>query len=765
MFETLSGSSSVNASNDFRYLSTPQYLRLERILEDFEDAWKPVTSPEQAPDLAAFVLPPADSLHIQALHELIKIDLWQRWKLSLKTTLEQYVERFPTLGPAGNVPAKLIFEEYQARQRYGDKPDLASYQERFPQQFADLEKLDCEVTKASTSPLRSTPPATPPELADPLQTRSAPSPSAQEKEPAKAKQPFLAAHGYELVKRIGEGAYGEVWLARAPGGVPVAIKQLFRARSKRELDALNRIINLRHGYLLQIFAVLTDEGERTAFIVMELADKSLRDRIDECRKNGQRGVPPEELLDYCRHAAKALDYLHDHRLVHRDIKPENILLTGDVAKVGDFGLVTDDDSKRQSQTGPLGTLLYMAPEIWNSSATTLNPKSDQYSLAITYAELRLGRHPFVSGSAKSLKDLLAALEGSPNLGDELIFENERQILLKALDRDPKKRFKNCQEFVKALAGTEPDELPPSLARRLLRSWPYVLLACLLMLAGYYIFRDYTSHSSAPSVGPPEVSWPAGSVPAVDAEPVWIGDMKVWPRILLEKDGLSIPFRLIREQTEADPPTFYMMENKVSNELFQAAVKDQAFQEHLNKFAKSQPWTVKREWDKGTKASRERPRNWRSLPVFQVTVTEAYCFSAWLWPGGNLPTVRQWDKAAGRFNGERGPYKSPWQKSEISVNRGELGPMMVDEAPKDVSIFECRDMAGNGLEWTRDLKDGTTVPVPDPQESSGVLLRGASFFDPEPFTFSKPQSSERYSASGPDIGFRVVLEYKPQVPVK
>ena len=108
-------------------------------------------------------------------------------------------------------------------------------------------------------------------------------------------------------------------------------------------------------------------AEGQLFIVMDLADRNLNERLEECRANGLSGIPVDELLQYMREVAEALDYLHSNQVLHRDIKPANIMLAGGHAKLTDFGLarlMIEKGSDIHATT--TGTPLYMSPEVWGN---------------------------------------------------------------------------------------------------------------------------------------------------------------------------------------------------------------------------------------------------------------------------------------------------------------------------------------------------------------------------------------------------------------
>src|SRR5947209_2625931 len=197
---------------------------------------------------------------------------------------------------------------------------------------------------------------------------------------------------HKLERYLGRGSLGEVWKAVGPGGVELAVKiiNLSGGQGLREFRAVRHLQRLRHPNLVPLFGFwlkddrgyLMPEGNdgvtRIAgaaaemVIAMGLGEKSLFDRLKECKRAGIKGVPMVELLDYIEDAARAIDYLNEpaHDLgqgpvgiQHCDIKPANILIVGNAGQVCDFGLARVlGDQGRASTAGAL-TPAYVAPEM------------------------------------------------------------------------------------------------------------------------------------------------------------------------------------------------------------------------------------------------------------------------------------------------------------------------------------------------------------------------------------------------------------------
>ncbi len=272
--------------------------------------------------------------------------------------------------------------------------------------------------------------------------------------------------GYRLIARVGSGGAGDVWCAEAPGGLRVALKivRLSGGLGRREMANIRILRAIRHPNLLAYFGAW--QLEDRLIIGMELADRSLWDRFAEARAGGLAGIPLGELVDVMGEAARVIDFLNEpsHQLEgrsgvaihHRDIKPQNIMLIGRGVKVADFGLSCLDDASGASRSQCGLTFAYAAPETFRRRVAGT---SDQYSLAVTFCQLRGGRLPFV-GPPSSV--MMGHLFGDPDLS--MLPERERPIVARAMAKDPAARWPDCRSFVKALAGCLEAESPDLLPR-------------------------------------------------------------------------------------------------------------------------------------------------------------------------------------------------------------------------------------------------------------------------------------------------------------
>lgn len=281
--------------------------------------------------------------------------------------------------------------------------------------------------------------------------------------------------GYQLVRFLGRGGFGQVWKAIGPGGIEVALKiiDLQGSAGIKEFRGIRLFKQIRHPNLAPITAFwLKDEagnlvGEsdspdgntstmimsraKELLIIMGLGDKNLLDRLKECQAEGKMGIPPDELLDYMEESAKAIDYLNSPRhdlgsgpvaIQHCDIKPQNILIVGGSAQVCDFGLARALSDSRT--TAASVSAAYAAPEVLTSNQPSRF--TDQYSLAISYIELRTGNLPFNTSFPASI--LYAHLQGKLDLSQ--LTPEEQIVIRKATAPNPEDRYPTCLDMVKAL---------------------------------------------------------------------------------------------------------------------------------------------------------------------------------------------------------------------------------------------------------------------------------------------------------------------------
>jgi len=200
------------------------------------------------------------------------------------------------------------------------------------------------------------------------------SPGAPKDSPSGSAPPRAADH--EILKLIGSGSYGGVWLARSAAGQLRAVKVVQRSRFsserpyEREFTGIRQFepISRSHPGVIHILHVGRDEAAGYFYYVMELADAvdgqpavpleryEPRTLASDLKSRGR--LPLVEVLALGVQLADALGHIHRHRLVHRDVKPSNVIFIGGQAKLADIGLVTGADEAKSF----VGTEGFIPPE-------------------------------------------------------------------------------------------------------------------------------------------------------------------------------------------------------------------------------------------------------------------------------------------------------------------------------------------------------------------------------------------------------------------
>ena len=273
---------------------------------------------------------------------------------------------------------------------------------------------------------------------------------------------------YYLVDKIAVGGMAEVFKARrfSDGGFQMllVIKRILQQFSENDefvqmfVDEAKISVQLQHPNIVQIydFGKLRDNY----FIAMECVEgKDLKGILRGLAR--RRKLMPQEYAVYIAHEiCKGLFYAHTKTdmdgkplaIVHRDISPSNILISygGDI-KIADFGIAKAQTSAYTTKDGVLkGKFEYMSPE--QASGQAVTALSDQFSVGILLHEMLTGRRLFKTDSdIKTLEKIKAVDIQPPSARNPRVPPQLDAIVMRALSRDPKDRFRDCKELQTALA--------------------------------------------------------------------------------------------------------------------------------------------------------------------------------------------------------------------------------------------------------------------------------------------------------------------------
>ena len=295
--------------------------------------------------------------------------------------------------------------------------------------------------------------------------------------------PFLTSDGgmppevpdFDLVRRIGKGSFGEVWLAVSrPTNHPRALKIIPTVRTGavdpagREITSiicLEENLPRQHANLATIHHVGRCAGH--IFLVMDLADNvtgepgsadsnyqpaTLQSRI----RTGP--LSPQECWQRTGELLAGLAALHDSEMVHRDVKPANCLFIGGELKLADFSLLTEVDQ----QMSRVGTVNYMPPD------GHMDKRADVYAAGLTIYEM-------LTGLPASCFPSLG--EHSAEFADDPLLLRLNWLVLRACQSDPDARFQNAREMLNELARPEPTSRSWLFRRA---GWIGIGVACLLL---------------------------------------------------------------------------------------------------------------------------------------------------------------------------------------------------------------------------------------------------------------------------------------------
>ncbi|WP_217548812.1 protein kinase [Streptomyces sp. GbtcB6] len=219
---------------------------------------------------------------------------------------------------------------------------------------------------------------------------------------------------YQLLRRLGAGGMGRVYLGRSPGGRAVAVKVVhaelvagqpeFRSRFRRELEAARKV----SGAFTAPVVDADPDAELPWLVTSYIAGPSLQEAVAE-----QGPLPAANVLALAAGLAEALTSVHAAQLVHRDLKPSNVLLAEDGPRVIDFGIARSVESATITRAGLMvGSPGFMSPEQIAGGEVTGASDVFAFGAVLTYAAT--GGNPFGDGPTPAL--LYRVVHDEPDIG-------------------------------------------------------------------------------------------------------------------------------------------------------------------------------------------------------------------------------------------------------------------------------------------------------------------------------------------------------------
>jgi serine/threonine protein kinase len=394
------------------------------------------------------VPPSGDTPRLHVLAGLVRADLQRKWRSGHPVGLESYLEALPELGSRDTIPAGLILVEYEERLRSGVAVDLAEYAARFPRQAEELRRLvdrssaAAAVSESEGAGVPSVPPSRhlPPSLGMPR--------------PGPIRMPRQFGR-YRILKRLGRGAMGTVYLAydtHLDRRVALKVPHAAPGEDGHDQERFDREVRaaavIHHPNLCPVY----DHGQIDGVYYLTMA--YIKGRPLSALIDRDRPLPQRRVAVAVHKLALALAEAHARGVIHRDLKPSNIMVAAKRNLVIlDFGLAwrVGAEEARLTKTGAiLGTPAYMSPEQFSGDAAAIDPRCDIYSLGVIFYELLTARRPYEGTTAAVMGQILYRDPEPPSRYRTDLDARLEAICLKAMAKKAEDRFHTMVELATAL---------------------------------------------------------------------------------------------------------------------------------------------------------------------------------------------------------------------------------------------------------------------------------------------------------------------------
>ena len=286
---------------------------------------------------------------------------------------------------------------------------------------------------------------------------------------------------YKVVKSLGYGSFGEVYLAEDTLlGRQVAIKAP-RVSEFAVLTSIDGFLEearttaaLEHPNIVPIYDILLIETDRALIVMKYIEGSTLASLLKSIT------LPIERAVELVREIARAIHYAHEHGFVHRDLKPSNILVdNNNQVHISDFGLGICLSDLQGDQVIHGGSPPYMAPEQVRREIWAIDRRTDVWSLGVMLSELVYGDRPFTGENREQL--YASILYDAPRIPSNSGGSSLTYIIRRCLEKDPNNRPQSAAELENDLSAWQQKHFPSPLERRS-RRWRNALAFAAISIA-------------------------------------------------------------------------------------------------------------------------------------------------------------------------------------------------------------------------------------------------------------------------------------------